>query len=147
MDKLEDLIAAHPKLFRGLPPAVPGHIPPGWHALVDELCSAIELLMAPEPERIEVTEIKEKFGSLRFYCSVEGAADMFIDLHTEEGLKTLVQKADGPAVMENVRTLVMEAYRRSVRTCQECGAPGLRAVRGGWVSTLCERHVTERGAQ
>jgi hypothetical protein len=147
MDKLEDLIAAHHKIFRGMPPVVPSDLPPGWYSLVDKLCSDIEALLGPEPERFEVTQIKEKYGGLRFYFSFEGVEDVFMDFQTSEGPRTLVQQADGPLNMAQVRVLVAEASRRSIATCQECGAPGARATRNGWLSTLCEQHAAARSRQ
>ena len=146
MDKLEDLIAVHPRMFRGTPPVVASDLPPGWYGLVDKLCSDIEALLGQEPERFEVKQIKEKYGGLRFYFSFEGVEDHFIDLHTPEGIETFVQRPDGPAVMSQLRKLVSAAAEHSTSTCQRCGAPGTLANRLGWVSTLCERHVTEREA-
>jgi len=144
MDALKDLIAAHPKMFRGLPPVVPSDLPPGWYSLVDKLCSDIEALLGGEPERFEVTQIKEKYGGLRFYFSFEGAEDRFVDFHSSEGIETFVQQGDGPAVMTRLRMLVSAASEHSTSICQDCGAPGTLANRQGWFSTLCERHSAER---
>ncbi len=145
MDKLEDLIAAHPKTFRGSPPVVPSDLPPGWYSLVDKLCSDIEALLGREPERFKVTQVKEKYGGLRFYFSFEGAEDHFVDFHSSEGIETFVQEADGPSVMSQLRMLVGAASEQSTSICQDCGAPGTLANRRGWVSTLCERHVAKKG--
>lgn len=144
MSKLEELIAAHPKLFRGSEPAVPSYVPEGWYEIVDQLCCDIEALVAPEPERIEVRQIKEKFGGLRFYFAWDRDADLFLDLHGDGGIRTLVTEAHGPQVMTGIRALVTAASERSEQTCQRCGAPGTLTTRGGWVSTLCERHAAER---
>ncbi len=144
MDKLKDLIPEHTRLFRGSPPTVFSHVPAGWYDLVDQLCTDIEAAVGPEPERLQVKQIKEKFGALRFYFSLDGYEDAFIDIHGNGGIRTLVRQANGPRVMEQIRALVSAASERSTTTCQECGAPGVRAPRGGWVTTLCERHATEQ---
>ena len=143
MNKISELVAAHPRLFRDTPPVVASDLPSGWFDLVDALCSEIEALLGQEPERFAVKQIKEKFGGLRFYYSLEGAEDMFIDIHTDRGIRTIVDKGDGPPPMDQVRSLVEAASLRSTTTCQDCGAPGVRATRGGCVGTLCALHAEE----
>lgn len=62
-----------------------------------------------------LTQVKEKFGTLRIYVSRA--------------------TAEAHAVIEAMESL-------SAVTCEECGAPGLRAGRG-WVRTLCAHHMEE----
>lgn len=143
MNKISELVAAHTGLFRGTPPVVASELPAGWFDIVDALCRDIEGLLGSEPDRFEVQQIKEKFGGLRFYYSLEGAEDMFIDFHTERGIRTIVNKGDGPPLMDRIRSLVEAASLRSTTTCQVCGASGVRATRGAWVGTLCEAHALE----
>lgn len=143
MDKLSELVVTHPRLFRGKPPVVASDLPTGWFHIVDALCRDIEALLGSEPERLAVTQIKEKLGGLRFYFSLEGAEDMFIDIQTDRGIRTIVNKGDGPHLMDEIRSLVAAASLRSTTTCQDCGAPGVRASRGGWVGTLCALHAEE----
>ena len=140
-DKLPKLMGAHPRLFRRKPPGVATELPAGWFDIVDAMCSDIEALLGSEPERFEITQVKEKMGALRFYYSLEGVEDLFIDIHTDRGICTIVNKGDGPALMDRIRSLVAAASLRSTTTCQDCGAPGVRAARGGWVGTLCESHA------
>ena len=67
--------------------------------------------------QVTVTQVKEKFGTLRFYYS---GGDEYID------------------------GLVSMAESMSACTCEECGKPG-RTNSGGWLRTLCEEHAKERG--
>jgi len=60
-----------------------------------------------------IVQIKEKFGTLRFYY--EGGND-------------------------RVSTLVEFAETMSGCTCEECGSPG-ELRQGGWVRTLCDTHA------
>lgn len=62
-----------------------------------------------------ITQIKEKFGGLRFYY-------------------------DGGS--EELEKLVDEAERLSYRTCEVCGEPG-KERGGGWIQTLCDKHAGE----
>ncbi len=60
----------------------------------------------------QAVQVKEKFGTLRFY--VDGG---------NERSWTLIELAEG----------------MSERTCEVCGAPGT-IRRGGWIRTLCDEH-------
>lgn len=71
----------------------------------------------PEQIRqVEAVQVKEKFGTLRFYYD---GGDDFI-----HGLTTM-------------------AEAMSARTCEECGAPGELGGRG-WVRTLCAKHAKKK---
>ena len=99
-------------LARRTPPGWYGlATPPGWDELVAGLHRAI---VALHPD-YEVYQVKEKFGQLRFYCSVE----------------------DDPAVAG----FISDAEVRSAGICQECGLPGELTVVGGWYATHCAAHA------
>ncbi len=148
MTKLDDLIAAHPLLFRGAHPPVPSHLPAGWYALVDELCCGIESnLGRHRAQQFQVKQVKEKYGGLRFYFAFAGAEDRFFDFQSDEGLCTVVQHANGPPAMDAIRELVKLAAQASQVTCQKCGALGKRGGYGGRMATLCEVHQAERNEQ
>jgi hypothetical protein len=85
--------------------------PDGWDQLVFDLHVAIKALF---PD-YQVYQIKEKFGTLRYYCSVE----------------------TDPAV----RALIRAAEVASASICETCGAPGIARNPGGWISTECDSHA------
>lgn len=70
----------------------------------------------PECPQVVVQQVKEKFGSLRFYYS---GGDDYIG-----GLVSMAESMSGI-------------------TCEECGAPG-ETGGTGWITTLCEKHRQER---
>ena len=83
-------------------------------------------LKDPEPQLRHVPEacpqvvamqVKEKFGTLRFYYS--GGDDI-------------------------VRGIERMADSMSAVTCEECGIPG-RIRHGGWISTHCDEHARAHG--
>lgn len=77
-------------------------------------------MVAKEPiPQVEAVQVKEKFGTLRFYY--EGGD-------------------------EYIRGLVTMAEAMSAYTCEVCGAPG-EARGGGWIQTLCDEHAAEREAK
>ena len=76
----------------------------GWFGIIDELCSDIQKIYEENgiPEDIIVTQIKEKYGTLRFYVNVGGS----------ENVKSKVEKA------------ILKAEEKSEVTCEICGKPG-----------------------
>lgn len=114
------LCRRYPALFarRHLPPSVTMMgwgiaCGDGWFDLIDDLCSGLQ--EAVEAGRITqpvAGQVKEKFGTLRFYLS--GAEP-------------------------EISRLVQEAERGSAVTCEICGRPGVLRQPGG-VWTLCDLH-------
>jgi len=86
----------------------------GWHALIRRASEKLEalILKLPEDQRAEVcaSQVKEKYGTLRYYLTSE----------TEE-----------------MSAIVREAEQASAITCEDCGAPGTLR-RGGWWRTVCD---------
>lgn len=97
-----------------------GNVGDGWQPLIDECISICD--EAPE---WEIQQIKEKFGTLRFYFSHKGEGDWFERVYIVEG--------------------------KSAHVCEECGEPGtIRQPTGrayGWLRCLCPEHHAERDEQ
>ena len=85
----------------------------GWFDLLWRLCTDLELM----GWQGHVTQVKEKFGELRFYIS--GAT-------------------------EEVFNRIDEATDESHRTCETCGQPGALDQSLYWLVTLCPTHTQER---
>lgn len=82
--------------------------PDGWIPLLRDLCNRLRALSEP----VEVHQVKEKFGELRFYTG---------------------------SISEAAGLLIREAENASCSICEVCSSPGeLRP--GGWVRTLCDGH-------
>src|ERR1700736_2053963 len=122
-----DLIEAHPGLFHppaGGPEAAEGYpnCEEGWRDLLERACDRIEAAL--EGGVFRVLQIKEKFGTLRFYWSGE-----------------LSQEAEA-----KVKEAIALAEARSACTCEICGAEGRLSSRGGWRGTACSEHVRSEPA-
>lgn len=63
-----------------------------------------------EPNIPRASQVKEKYGTLRFYMTSE---------------------------LPGMHEHIMEAERKSAETCEVCGAPG-KVIDGGWIATRCE---------
>jgi len=126
------LFESYPKIFRqrGLDRTVTAMCygiacGDGWYSLIDTMCGNIKNQMdnanrnKPEEEHVvcEATQVKEKFGGLRFY--VQGS-DEFID-----GIIDLAESM-------------------SYRICSQCGnASAQNKNKRGWIYTLCNNCKTE----
>src|ERR1700737_1507563 len=118
-----DLIKAHHGLFgppRGPPEAAQGcpDCGDGWRDLLERTFTKIEAALA-EGGTFRALQIKEKYGSLRFYWSgglsdeAEAKAQAAIDL----------------------------AEARSACTCEQCGEEGRLYRAGGVLMTRCTAHA------
>ena len=83
----------------------------GWFPMLDELCKNIQ--DTKPPKNFEVMQVKEKFGTLRFY----------------------VQHAN-----EKIHKLIKESEEKSHSMCEMCGEPGEIRKREFWLKTLCGKH-------
>jgi hypothetical protein len=81
----------------------------GWFELIFNLCEQLK------DENIEVTQVKEKFGTLRFYYNFEN---------------------------DKIKDLVRIAEIKASVTCEFCGKAG-QLYSKGWCKTLCNEHANE----
>jgi hypothetical protein len=112
------LVEKYPKIFS--PDFIFEHRD-GWFWLIDKLCDTLQFQTDHNKmPQIRATQVKEKFGTLRFYYE-----DMF------EGTP---ERANGAIIL---------AEALSGYICEECGASGavIRNDRG-WLSTKCIKCIT-----
>ena len=118
---LKELCAKHKKILMPVDAPIPYSMfgiecGEGWYSLLDELLTKIEdeLKQNPSPN-FYVTQIKEKFGGLRFYVS---------------------------CASDKIHDWIHEAERDSTRICECCGKPA-KTTDAGWYVTLCPKHLRE----
>jgi hypothetical protein len=93
----------------------------GWWPILETLCANIQshidwrVKQGQDVAQVEVEQIKEKFGGLRFYYS-----------GGDDEISGMVRMAEAWADI----------------ACEECGAAGKRRS-GGWIRTLCDTHEAE----
>jgi hypothetical protein len=94
----------------------------GWYNIIDAACAQIEnraynnRLNSEKFHQVIATQVKEKYGTLRFYYT---GGDDYVD------------------------GVVSMAEAISASTCEVCGAPG-KLREGGWLKTLCDEHAKEQ---
>jgi hypothetical protein len=97
----------------------------GWFNILDQLCLNIQYYIEWKNKKETVVEqvvadqVKEKFGTLRFYYS---GGD------------------------EHIAGMVAMAESMSSVTCEDCGKPG-RSRGFGWITTVCDEHAKERNIE
>ena len=97
----------------------------GWFNIIDRLCANIQshidwqAKQGKEITQVVAQQVKEKFGTLRFYY--RGGDDV----------------VDG---------LVRMAESMTEVTCETCGAPG-RTREGRWIRTLCDEHAKKDSSE
>lgn len=92
----------------------------GWADLLVELCEKIKIYLDTLPKEVAseivATQVKEKYGTLRFYLS---------------------------GYLEPLEVLIQEATRKSASTCEQCGKSG--KTRGHhWLYVACDEHTREQ---
>jgi len=104
----------------------------GWYDLLDKLMDFCQFNTDKNAyPQLVADQIKEKFGSLRFYYHFEDNPKL-------EDLKksvTDIKNAVRPA--SYIRGAIDFTQSLSSSVCENCGAPG-KINRGGWVKCLCD---------
>jgi hypothetical protein len=110
---IEDFRQRYPTLFSD--PAVDDiYCNRGWRGILSSLCDTLQAHLERHPEVTPVTVVqaKSKLGELHFFYD------------------------GGDSYCEGA---VSVAASLSLKTCEQCGAPGKQTT-GRWISTLCLEH-------
>ncbi len=125
-----ELIRLGPNLYSRGEPTTPFalfhfEVGDGWFELLKKMTTKVESELAVLPPHIRGTirasQVKEKFGGLRFY--MDGLHD-----------NTLVDSFVGA---------LKEAEDTASITCETCGNPGVCRSTRGWISVTCDTHFEE----
>lgn len=99
----------------------------GWKGLIDPLIAECARL------DINIEQIKEKFGGLRFYIEAQAR------IVTTAGAGSSTHRDETILLMN----MIEKAEEASLRTCELCGAAGSLSDRKkrSWIKTLCPAHL------
>lgn len=95
----------------------------GWDCILNLVFRTIKKLF--KPEEIQVTQIKEKFGTLRFYYDFTDYSKIDDKLYNE------------------LNACIRNAEVSSSITCEHCGEAG-KIRKGSWLIVLCDSCDKER---
>lgn len=101
----------------------------GWYKLLDVCMEKLQYfcnLCSKDGREVQVVanQIKEKFGTLRFYTSVYGGDNIQHDI---------------------IDDIIDQAERKSAYICEVTGEHGSLCNRGGWFKTLCRKEARKLG--
>ena len=124
-EKSNELIAIYPELFSEIHHLMPFSMfgfecGEGWFDLLKECIEKIQKVCEHDGLETKIAQIKEKFGTLRFY----------VDAGTD-GVYDAIEEAEG----------------KSMITCEKCGSPGRTRADRPWIKTLCDECNTGDGCQ
>lgn len=96
----------------------------GWRPLLERLFDMIGPGGWYESLQVLVVQVKEKFGTLRFYVHIGNNED--------------------EALVKGFHDEINSAEADSSSRCEECGGLGTLDRSHGWLKTLCPTHIADR---
>lgn len=115
--RLDALPTTYPRVFSSGPLPWGFEHGDGWYGLIEALCARINKILESDPgASMQVKQVKEKFGTLRFYYRLHDASD---------------------EMAQRMRHIVALAEKASGRICEQCGSRASVEANAGWWSTLC----------
>jgi hypothetical protein len=122
----------------------------GWYDILDALCDELENIHQNYGLITKATQVKEKFGTLRFYtrCHYD---DEMVEEREDGQFYQVAYRNEGKCVpyeqsrkMEEgpdciARGAINMAERMSAITCEICGSSHAKLRGGGWLVTWCDK--------
>lgn len=148
--KLQDNLAKEFEFMRREPSPVDGIIGnlydafgidtgDGWYQLLYDMCKEITEVLetAEEPVHIVVDQIKEKYGTLRFYYHFEGLKPEIqaVDFMGLGSMRIMPGRDD---VHQKISEIVVKYEDISGEVCETCGREGAVRTDLQWIRTLCD---------
>jgi hypothetical protein len=122
----------------------------GWFELIDNMCANITKVIGNKSYKVIANQVKEKFGGLRFYYSIEHDPNflrknnyIFRNWMFKKRLGHIYWKIINfrkkfyKTTSEKIEAIIEEAEHNSYKTCETCGQPG-KPRGGGWIYTACD---------
>ena len=103
----------------------------GWYKLLVDTNRKMNMMWP----NYEIHQVKEKFGSLRFYWGISSEDKDW------EALDENISKT----IYEIMGDIANSAESRSSRICEDCGKFGTTTVLNYWYRTLCPACSVEQG--
>jgi hypothetical protein len=123
----------------------------GWFPLFEQLCEDIDRTLGEDKRKFHWTQLKEKFGSARFYFSLGGKSAVFVDMINPDAgeastfvLPAKVRDEEMAALHRQITSLVDAATAKTHDLCIVCGAPGAQDRHDQYLLVLCQDHARLR---
>jgi hypothetical protein len=129
----------YPKIFRqrGLPMTETCmcwgfDIGPGWYELLDKVCKKLQFIDHFLGVETIATQVKEKFGGLRFYNNIDSSNFQSFILNKKQREEAIT------TVWNIIDDVTSRAEELSYTICEQCGDYG-HPNEEGWIATLCDK--------
>lgn len=150
---LKELQARYPYQFNE--PELGISMAKGWVVVFAQLCADVDQVLGQDKRGFHWSQVKEKFGSARFYFQFEGRKpDLRLDIQMPGGVLSQVMpverriRTDQDRSFEQVKTeigrLAMLAEVATKRVCLVCGKEASQDAGTGYVLVLCPEHREQR---
>lgn len=145
------LISSFPKLYRDVHPSSLSrmrygfNVEDGWYDLIHNLSTNIEseaINAGIDPESNDwplAMQVKEKFGSLKFYCRTGNEVDQKRILEVYGEIFSYRPLPSNQSIAE----LILETEKKSIEICESCGSKGVLRDEGR-LKTLCDSCFKQR---
>ena len=115
----------------------------GWYQLINDLCQAITDIYAEAEVSVDIVivQIKEKFGSLRFYYSFEDSPNQLhaLDFLGSTSLRIYPNNdKTKKKLRHDIAEIVRSCEEKSSTICESCGYEGVIRMDMRWKQTLCD---------
>jgi hypothetical protein len=146
---LKHLKARHPYMFAGENIGLSFHR--GWFPVFAQLCEDIAALLGPDKRGFHWVQLKEKFGSARYYWEMDQhEPNLRLDLIGPNGVTSLrlsdLQEPGTaqPSLARRIDELVRAAEDATRSMCIVCGQPATLNHDQAWILALCVHHAGQR---
>ncbi len=120
----------------------------GWMPILAGVCVEIDQLLGARREAFHWRQIKEKFGTARFYYALGTGHDLRVDLMSPVGRLSFnaeVRPDDAfNDIKQTVSKLVSDGEEETTRSCMICGAAAKPRAYGGYILNLCTEHHPDK---
>ena len=142
MDPVEQLKARFPYMFRGK--TVSMEFYDGWLPTFVETCEQIDKVLGESKRAFRWVQVKEKFGSARFYYRLTRLKRVVIGVSGDQGGRALIKNVFtkvGDPLAFRIDAIVDLAEARTQTICMLCGADAQTRPYDGYYWTLCAAHA------
>lgn len=113
----------------------------GWYYILDNACQKLQAIWNKTNIQVVFTQIKEKFGTARFYYTID--ANQAITFVVNGGIgQTIPMSQEQQKIWCNIiDDIVSDAENTTVHTCSECGEHHYeeKPTTGYWIHDTCNK--------
>ena len=116
--------------------------PRGWYHIIDQLCTVLEFYNIDIGKKYHLAiiaeQVKEKFGTLRFYFSIHNVNDEGV-IDCETDYQDAMIQSDYLNML--ACSAINEAEELTEKTCADCGIPLTEentVETKGWITYICK---------